>query len=126
MATAQFKHVFLRRWPDDVDNARCVLLLVETLEHHIVPSLLFLLHKLVLTVASLDHQRVGLLTNFAFKGLPEVRAEVGQNLGLTLDVEPRLETHQVDATDRARTPAALKQWVFGGGEVLPAETALVL
>jgi hypothetical protein len=72
MAAAKLEYVPLRRWADDVDNATGVLFLIERLEHHVVASLFLILNKLELVLAVLYHQRVGLLTDFAFEGLPKV------------------------------------------------------
>ena len=61
-----------------MDNARGVLLLREGFQHHVVALGLLILHQVVrVALLALHHQRVGCLTDFALKCLPEVGREVG-------------------------------------------------
>jgi hypothetical protein len=82
MTPAKLEYILLWRWPNYVNDTRRVLFLIQTFKHHVVTSLLIILNKFVLIAISLDHKRVGLLTDFALKSLPEERTEVLQLLRL--------------------------------------------
>ena len=90
-----------------MNYSRSILLLIKTLEDHVVAGLLFLLDELVLVAASLYHKGVGFFANFALESLPEERTEIGRDLGLAFDFEPGLQAGEVDRADRTCAAATL-------------------
>lgn len=112
--------------PYNVNNSGSVLFLVKGLKNHIVARLLLVLNELKFGRTSLDHQRVGLATNFALEALPVETTEILRVFGLPLHVEPRLQTLQVDTADRTVAATAADQRVVRRSVGHPAEAALVL
>lgn len=55
MTSTKLKYILLWRRPYDVDDPRRVLLLIQTLQNHVVTSLLFVLDKFVLIAISFYH-----------------------------------------------------------------------
>jgi len=76
VAAAQLENVFLGRGANDVDNARVVLLLRQTFQHHVVALRFIIFDEAVVPSVGFHHERVGRLADLAFKSAPEVRREV--------------------------------------------------
>jgi len=96
VTTPELEDRFLLAWADNVNDTAVVLFLTQTFEDEIVTSWFLVLNQIVGTTVCLHHERVSILTNFALKGLPEERGEVGRRLGLSLDLQPVGQTVQVN------------------------------
>ena len=126
MAAPELEDCLVGSGADDVNDARCVLFLGETLQHHVIALGLIVLNQVVVLRAGLHHQRVRGLADFALEGLPEVGGEVGLQLGLLLGLKPARQATIVDLSHGASTAASTEERVLLGGIGRPAEAALVL
>ena len=98
----------------------------QTLQYHVIALRLIVLNQVVVLRAGLHHQGVRRLANLALEGLPEIRGEVGLQLGLLLGLEPARQAAVVDLAHGAGAAAGTKEWVLLGRIRRPAEAALVL
>ena len=126
MAAPELEDCLVGSRADDVNDARCVLFLRETLQDHVIALRLIVLNQVVVLRAGLHHQRVRGLADFALEGLPEVGGEVGLQLGLLLGLKPARQATVVDLAHGASAAASTEERVLLGGIGRPAEAALVL
>lgn len=96
MAAPELENVFLRAWPDNINNPTVVLLLAQTLKHEVITNWFLILNEVVSSAACLEHQRVGILADLALKRLPKESREIRTRLCLTLNFEPAAQALQVN------------------------------
>ena len=92
MTAAEFKHVFLCRRTDNINNPAVIFLLTQTFQHQVVANWFLILYKIVSTSARLEHQRIGVLADFALERLPEECLEIWACFCLSLYLEPAAQT----------------------------------
>ena len=71
-----------------MDDSRCVLLLTEGLEHHVVALRLLILDEVISRTVRFHHQRVCGLADLTLEGLPEEGGEVRRDFLLLARLQP--------------------------------------
>jgi len=126
MSTTKLEHILLRSGSDDMNYPRGIFFLVQTLENHVVSSLFFIFNQLVFWISSFYHQWICLLANFALKCLPKEWTEVRRNFWLTFDLQPRLQTNEMDWPYWTCTSTTFQKRIFRCGESLPTKTTFII
>ena len=103
MTAAEFKHVFLCRRTDNINNPAVIFLLTQTFQHEVVSNWFLVLDKIVSPPTRLEHQRISVLADLALERFPEECLEIWASLSLSLYFEPAAKTLQVDKTHRTST-----------------------
>lgn len=125
MPPAHLEAVLERSRLDDVNNSARVLFLIQAFQHEVACRGTLVAHKVKVCAVRLDHERVGLLADFAFETLPEDGGIVVSLLDALLALEPLLKAVIVDEADRSRAFATRDQGVRRLRHRRPAESARV-
>ena len=86
VSSTQHKAILGGGWLNHMDDSARVFLLAQTFKHQVVSGWLVVLHQVVRATLTPNHERVGLLADFAFETLPVEGREVWRVLGLSLDL----------------------------------------
>ena len=124
MPSSHLECIFLLIWLHNVDDPACVLFLVKTLQHQVTSLWLLIRYKTQVLASRLDHKRVSLFTDLAFKCFPIYRCVVASNLKSLLGVQPIFQAVKVNRTHTAIAITTGNQGIVSCGLKAPTYFAL--
>ena len=98
MTSPHFEDIFSLTWLYDVNNPRCVLFLIQTLQDKVASLWTIVAHKMKVLAVGLDHEWISSLADLALERLPEVRNVVLSILDSFLGVEPLHQTFEMNVS----------------------------
>jgi hypothetical protein len=108
MSTTELESVFVFTRNDNMNDSRCVFLLIETFKHQVITIRALIVYQIIGTITILcrvpfssQDKRVSFLADFALKRFPIEGLEASTIFHLFLNVEPASQAFKVDISDRS-------------------------